>query len=108
MYNQIMLTVIETPEFLAWYKSVRSDAERDEFIAWIAQNPEAGEVIPGTGGLRKCRVKRQGMGKQGGARVIYSLRRGKGQVVLPLVYAKAKFDDLRPEFLRKLKEHHDV
>ena len=48
------------------------------------------------------------MGKRGGARVIYFNRNEAGQVVLLLVYAKAKFDNLRPEFLRKLKEISDV
>ncbi|MDR3158977.1 MAG: hypothetical protein LBU11_08225 [Zoogloeaceae bacterium] len=54
------------------------------------------------------RFSRQGMGKRGGARVIYYLRDKEGQIVLLLVYAKAKFDNLRPEFLRHLKERYDV
>lgn len=103
-----MLTVIETAEFLAWYPNVWSDAERDTFVAWIAEYPEAGDVIPHTTGLRKVRFSRQGMGKRGGARVIYYLRNRAGEVVLLLVYAKAKFDNLRPEFLRLLKEKYDV
>jgi hypothetical protein len=44
------------------------------------------------------------MGKRGGARVIYFNRLARGEVVLLLVYTKAKFDNLRPEFLLKLKE----
>jgi hypothetical protein len=107
-YNQIMLTVVETPEFLAWARRVWSDDERDAFVDWIARHPDAGEVIPQTNGLRKLRFSRQGMGKQGGARVIYFLRRPEGQIVLLLVYAKAKFDNLRAEFLKKLKEQYDV
>ncbi len=103
-----MLTVIETPEFLVWYKGVWSDEERDEFVDWIADNPDAGDVIPHTIGLRKVRFSRSGMGKRGGARVIYYLRNEEGKIVLLLVYAKAKFDNLRPEFLRKLKEKYDV
>jgi hypothetical protein len=50
-----MLTVIETREFIDWYPTVWSDAERDAFIAWISENPEAGDVIPQTTGLRKVR-----------------------------------------------------
>jgi mRNA-degrading endonuclease RelE of RelBE toxin-antitoxin system len=102
-----MLTVIETPEFLAWYPQVWSDETRDEFVAWIADHPDDGEVIPHMTGLRKVRFSRQGMGKRSGSRVIYYLRRPEGQIVLLLVYAKAKFDNLRPEFLRKLKEKYD-
>jgi len=103
-----MLTVIETPDFLVWSEQVWSDDERDAFVDWIAAHPDEGSVIPHTGGLRKVRFKRKGMGKQGGARVIYYLRNREGEVVLLLVYAKAKFDNLRPEFLRKLKEKYDV
>ena len=106
-YNKLMLTIIETPEFIAWSSNVWSDAERLEFIDWISQNPLAGDVIPGAGPLRKVRWTRQGMGKSGGARVIYFNLLASGEVVLLLVYAKAKFDNLRPEFLLKLKERFD-
>lgn len=102
-----MLTVIESPEFIIWSAQIWSDAERVEFIDWIADNPMAGDVIPGTGGLRKVRWGRAGMGKRGGARVIYFTRLASGELVLLLAYAKAKFDNLRPEFLLKLKEHFD-
>ena len=50
------------------------------------------------------RWTRQGMGKRGGARVIYFNRLASGEIVLLLVYAKAKFDNLRPEFLVQLRE----
>lgn len=83
------------------------DTEREEFIDWIADNPLAGDVIPRAGGLRKVRWARSGMGKRGGVRVIYYTRLTKGELVLVLVYAKAKFDNLRPEFLLKLKEYFD-
>lgn len=103
-----MLTVIETPEFLAWAKQIWSGDERGEFVDWIARNPDAGDVIPHTGGLRKVRWSRSGMGKRGGSRVIYFLRRADGRITLLLAYAKAKFDNLRPEFLKMLKERNDV
>lgn len=103
-----MLTVHETPEFVAWSAKVWTDAERFEFIAWISENPTAGDVIPGAGPLRKVHWSRQGMGKSGGARVIYFNRLANGEIVLLLVYAKAKFDNLRPELLLKLKERFDA
>jgi len=101
-----MFTVIETPEFLDWYKSVWSEEERDAFISWIAGNPDAGDVIPGSGGLRKVRFKRGGVGKRSGARVVYYVQNQQGEIILLLVYSKAKFDNLRPEFLHKLKEKY--
>lgn len=66
-----------------------------------------GDVIPGGGGMRKVRCSRAGMGRRSGARVIYFNRLERGEVVLYLAYAKAKFDNMRPEFLIKLKEQYD-
>ena len=103
-----MLTVIETDEFVAWAERVWTDAEREDFIDWIADNPEAGDVIPGSGGCRKVRWARAGMGKRGGARVIYYLRLANGEIILLIVYAKAKFDDISANVLAKLKEKFDV
>ena len=108
MYNKSMHTVIETNEFIAWSANIWSDAERGEFIDFISQNPLAGDVIPGAGSLRKVRWARRGMGKQGGARVIYFNRLANGEIVLLLVYAKAKFDNIRPEVLLKIKEKFDA
>jgi len=104
MYNLFMYTVIETPEFIKWCTTVWSQDECNEFIDWISENPLSGGVIPGAGGLRKVRWSRAGSGKRGGARVIYFNRLAQGEIVLLLVYAKAKFDSLRPDFLLKLKE----
>lgn len=103
-----MLTVIETDEFSTWAAKVWSDSEREAFVDWIAANPEAGDVIPGSGGCRKVRWSRAGMGKRGGARVIYYLRLASGEVVLLIVFAKAKFDNLPASFLAKLKECFDA
>lgn len=103
----MVLTVIESPEFIIWSAKVWSDDEREEFIGWISENPMVGDVIPGAGPLRKVRWARQGVGKRGGARVIDFNRLASGEVVLLLVYAKTKFDNLRPEFLVKLKERFD-
>lgn len=103
-----MFTVTETEDFIAFAAGVWSDEEREAFIVWIADNPLSGDVIPGTGGLRKVRWKQGGVGKRGGARVIYYNRLVDGDIVLVLVYAKTKFDNIRPEVLRKIKEKYDV
>jgi mRNA-degrading endonuclease RelE of RelBE toxin-antitoxin system len=103
-----MFTVIETPEFAVWADKVWSNAERETFIDWISENPLAGDVIPGTGGgLRKVRWTRQGSGKRGGSRVIYFNRLQSGEIVLLIVYSKAKFDDLSAELLTQIKERFD-
>jgi hypothetical protein len=61
-------------------------------------------VIPQTGGLRKVRWSRAGMGKRGGARVIYYNRLENGEIWLLILYTKAKFDNLPITFLQNLSE----
>jgi putative component of toxin-antitoxin plasmid stabilization module len=101
-YDLIVLTVAETAVFVRYAAEVWSDAEREAFISWIAANPNAGDVIPGSGGCRKVRWGRQGQGKRGGARVIYFVASGQ-TIWLLIVCAKAKFDNLPAEFLAELK-----
>ena len=60
----------------------------------VSTDPECGEVIQGTGGFRKVRVGRGGMGKRGGARVIYILRNGSFPIFLMTAYAKNGKDNL--------------
>ncbi len=99
-----MYTVIETDVFVRAAAQVWSDAERVAFINWLAANPDAGDVIPGSGGCRKVRWTRPGMGKRGGARVIYFNRLEQGEIWLLMVYVKAKFDNLPAPFLKQLRE----
>lgn len=99
-----MRTVIETEDFQRAALSVWNEGEREEFINWIAANPEAGDVIQHTGGLRKVRWTRAGMGKRGGARVIYYDASQEQTIWLLIAYSKAKFDNLPISFLLKLKE----
>jgi len=98
-----MLTVVETPTFMRCGADLWADDERAEFFVWLANHPEAGDVIPGTGGLRKVRWSRSGMGRRGGARVIYLLRRDDGLIYLVIGYSKAKFDNLPASVLDRLR-----
>lgn len=97
-----MNTVSETEIFQKYATAVWSDDERVEFINWIAANKEAGDVVPGSTGCRKVRWSRAGMGKRGGARVIY-FNEFEGRIWLPMIYTKAKFDNLPTKFLAQLK-----
>jgi len=99
----LMRTVADRSVFVRYANEVWSEAERQEFITFIASNPEAGSVIRGSGGCRKVRWSRTGTGKQGGARVIYFLAPD-GTVWLLIVYTKAKFDNLPTSFIAKLKQ----
>ena len=97
-----MRTVVETPIFVKYAAEVWAPDERNEFIGWIAANPSAGDVIPGSGGCRKVRWSARGRGKRGGARVIYFLQ-AEHTIWLLIVYSKAKFDDLPTEYLAQLR-----
>ncbi|BBP02109.1 DNA-binding protein [Sulfuriferula nivalis] len=74
---------------------------------WIAANPLAGDVVPKSGGCRKVHWSRAGMGKRGGVRVIYFNQLAAGEIILLMVYAKAKYDNLPAEFFKQLKEVFD-
>ena len=78
-------------------EDVWEDAEREAFVNFIAWNPETGDVIPETGGVRKVRWSRSGIGRRGGARVIYFYHNADRPVYLLMVYAKARREDLTPD-----------
>jgi hypothetical protein len=83
---------------------VWSDAEREEFVDFIAGNPEAGDLIPETGGVRKVRWSRAGSGKRGGVRVIYFHHDANRPLYLLLVYAKATREDLSADEKRTVRK----
>jgi hypothetical protein len=65
------ITVIETPSFLNDSKKYLTDDERKEVVTLLAYNPTLGDLIKGTGGVRKVRWARESGGKSGGFRIIY-------------------------------------
>ena len=65
------MTVIETPSFLRDAKRLMDEPEHLEIISFLARNPDAGDILQGTGGIRKVRFAREGGGKSGGYRVVY-------------------------------------
>ena len=102
-----MLTIVETQVFQRAAREVWTDAELDAFKVWLANDPMAGSVITGSGGLRKVRWSRAGMGRRGGARVIYYNVLADGLIGLLMVYTKAKFDNLPTEFLVLLRKEFE-
>jgi mRNA-degrading endonuclease RelE of RelBE toxin-antitoxin system len=101
-YTATMRTVSETPIFVRYAREIWTEGEREEFVNWIAANPESGDIMPRSGGCRKVRWSASGRGKKGGARVIYFLSK-ETSIWLLIVYTKAKFDNLPTEFLIQLK-----
>ena len=80
-----------------------TEEERGEFAAYIAESPDAGDVVPESGGIRKVRWRRAGTGKSGGVRVIYFTRTLEEEVVLLTLYAKAKTDNITGAKLKEIR-----
>lgn len=98
-----MLTVVETPLFQRQWPFYWSEDERAEFAVFMATKPEAGVLVPDSGGVRKVRWKRQGTGKSGGVRVIYFVKNEEEEIVLLTLYAKAKTDNLTGPVLKEIR-----
>lgn len=80
-----------------------SDEEYAAFCVYLAQHPDAGAVIQGTGGARKVRWRASGRGKRGGARVVYYVVTADEQILLITIYTKAEQDDLSPDARRAIR-----
>jgi hypothetical protein len=98
-----MHTVVETLLFQRQWPLYWTEEERGAFAAYIAENPTAGDVVPGSGGIRKVRWGRAGSGKSGGVRVIYFTRNAEGEVVLLTLYAKSRTDNLTGPKLKEIR-----
>lgn len=99
-----MRTIIESPLFSKLWPDYWSEDERGEFAAFIACNPDAGQLVPHSGGCRKIRWARLGMGKRGGVRVIYTTHLREGSIVLLVIYSKSARDNIPAHLLRQIAE----
>jgi hypothetical protein len=91
------MVFIETPIFTAGVKSLLSDEDYAALQLHLVSQPDAGDVIAGTGGLRKVRWTTAGRGKRGGTRVIYFYVVAQAQIRMILIYRKGIKDDLSPK-----------
>ena len=97
-----MMTIIEFPTFSSQVGNIIKTSERDELIDFLAKRLDAGEEIPGMGGIRKLRWGGMGKGKRGGLRVIYYFCNETAPVFLLTIYSKAVQEDLSSEQKKKL------
>jgi hypothetical protein len=95
------VSVIELPGYRRRADELLGSDEQDAIIDLIAYEPTCGDLIPGTGGLRKVRVGRGGSGKRGGARVVYYFYNTNFPVLLLAIYAKNEKADLSAQEKRK-------
>jgi hypothetical protein len=96
------ITVAETHMFRRQAEKIWSDAELAALVDHLAHNPEDGDLIPSTGGIRKIRWGKAGTGKRGGVRVIYFYHNAEMPLYLLLAYAKAQATDLTQDEKRTL------
>lgn len=100
--NRRLITVCEMTAFTRKANKLWTTEERDEFTDFISRNPQAGDLIEGTGGARKVRWSRSGVGKRGGARVITYFYDESMPLFLFMLFAKNARDDLGPADKREL------
>ncbi len=101
------MTFVETKRFTELMLDYLSDDEYAAMQQFLVVNPEAGDVIPASGGVRKLRWGVSGRGKRGGLRVIYFLRRRNDEVWMLTLYAKNVADNIPAKVLKKIKEEID-
>jgi hypothetical protein len=99
-----MFTFIESSAFERIRPLYLDEDEYAELQQFMMQNPESGELVPGSGGVRKLRWRRPGMGKRGGLRVIHHLRYEPNEFWMLALYAKAKHDNVPAHVLKQLLE----
>jgi hypothetical protein len=89
-----MQTIVELPEFQWRADKLLTVAERISIINYLAQHPASGDLMQGTGGIRKLRWSAQGRGKSGGVRVIYYYHNETIPLFLLTVFGKGEKSNL--------------
>lgn len=90
-------TVVETPAFARRAEKLLTPEEYEELVLFLATNPEAGDEIQGTGGVRKVRFSAQGRGKSGGVRAIYYFYDREMPLYAIFLYGKNEQVNLSPK-----------
>ena len=89
-----MHSVVETPGYLKDAEAIFTNQEREAIVTAVANDPTCGEIMQGTGGVRKLRFGRGGRGKSGGARVVYIHHDADHPVFLLAAFAKNEKSNL--------------
>lgn len=93
---------IETTGFTNWIADYLSDDEIRMLQNHLVENPEAGKIIRGSGGVRKLRWARSGMGKSGGLRIIYYWAKSRDQIYLLTAYSKSERENIDAATLARI------
>lgn len=99
-----MITVVETPEYIKRISRLVPESYNRDVITYLAANPDSGDLIVGTGGVRKLRWAKPGSGKSGGIRVIYYLYNETMPLFLLTAFGKNEQDNLSEAERNELKK----
>jgi alpha-mannosidase len=92
----MLVSIIETDGYLSKARRIMSAEDMEALVLMISENATIGDVIPGTGGLRKMRIPLKGRGKRGGGRAIYWYYNAGYPAILMWAFAKNEASDLTP------------
>lgn len=98
---------IETSKFTELLPSYLSDDEYRGFQTYLLQKPDAGDIVRGTGGVRKVRWAASGKGKSGGVRVIYYWKQSDHEIWMLTIYGKSERETIPSHLLKKIAEAID-
>lgn len=99
---------IETKLFSRLVRQYLSDDEYSKLQQTLIEKPDAGDLIRGSGGIRKLRWRSSGRGKRGGVRVIYYARIQLGQIWMLTLYAKSVSENIPGHILKRIKDEIDA
>ena len=86
----MLITIVELPEYIRRAQKLLNEEERNKLVFYLSTNPKSGDLIQGTGGIRKIRWARGGKGKSGGVRVIYFYFDEEMPLFLLTIFGKAE------------------
>ena len=102
-----MFEFIETPFFTKALSRYLEDDEYAKLQNYLNEQPDAGVIVSGSGGVRKLRWGSEGRGKRGGLRVIYYLLSARGELWMLTIYGKNVRENIPAHMLRQMKENID-
>ncbi len=103
-----MITIAEVPEYIRQAEKLLTEAERQDVVSYLAAHPKSGDLIEGTGGIRKLRWGRGGRGKSGGVRVIYYFHSELMPLYLITLFAKNEQSNLSKAERNELAKLVDI
>jgi mRNA-degrading endonuclease RelE of RelBE toxin-antitoxin system len=100
----LVFSFIETKLFTRLVQEYLTDDEYQELQTMLIEQPEAGDVIRGSGGVRKFRWRAPGRGKRGGYRVIYYVKRAWNVIWMLTMYPKNVADNIPAKVIREIRK----